>query len=330
MTSTRDYYDVLGVKRTAKADEIKRAYRKLAKQYHPDRNPDDASAEGKFKEVQEAYSTLVDPEKRAQYDQFGAAGVGNWQTTPQGQRVYQWGGGTTVGAEDLEDLFSAFGGGGGHAGAGGHASVFDQFFGGAGRRRRQAPRPGRGRDEERPITLSFEQAIHGATLSLQLESGSNGQTQRLEVKIPPGVDEGRRIRVKGRVPGTYGGPPGDLILRCTIQPHPHFTRRGADIYVDVPLSVTEAALGAKIEVPAIDGRAIVTIPPGTPGGTKLRLSGRGVKKMDGDGRGDQYVVIRIVPPKELTDEQRRLFESLREADSSDPRERCEWNAGASA
>jgi curved DNA-binding protein len=209
--------------------------------------------------------------------------------------------------------------------------VFDQFFGGGGRRRgRPGPVPRRGRDEERTITLSFEQAIHGATLSLRLETGGDQRAQTLEVKVPPGVDEGRKIRVKGRVPGANGGPPGDLILRCMIQPHAYFTRRGFDVYVDVPVSVVEATLGAKVEVPAIDGCTVVTIPPGTPGGSKLRLSGGGVKRMDGDGRGDQYVVIRIVPSKDLDEEQRGLFESLREADSSDPRASCAWNLGASA
>jgi DnaJ-class molecular chaperone len=313
------------VKRDAKVDEIKRAYRKLAKQYHPDRNPGNAAAEAKFKEVQEAYTTLVDPEKRAQYDQFGAAGVGRWQTTPQGQRVYQWGGGSSVRVEDLEDLFSAFGGGGGHA------SVFDQFFGGGGRRHgRAAPRPQRPPDEERTVTLTFDQAIHGTSLSLQLTSGVDRKVQTLEVKIPPGVEEGQKIRVRGRVPGVQGGPAGDLILRCSIQPHPYFTRKGADVYVDVPVSVAEAALGAKIEVPAVDGRAVVTIPPGTQGGAKLRLAGRGVKVAGKNERGDQYVVIRIATPKTLTDEQRRLYEELRNADDQDPREQCAWSAEASA
>ncbi len=323
MSNPRDYYETLGVKRTATTAEIKRAYRRLAKQYHPDRNPGNASAEAKFKEVQEAYRTLVNPDKRAEYDQFGAAGVGRWQTTPQGQRVYQWGGESRVDVEDLEDLFSAFGGGGGHA------SVFDQFFGRAGRRGRSAPTPQRGPDEEREVSLTFDQAIHGATLTVELESGDDSRRQRLEVKIPPGVEEGQKIRVAGRVPGLHGGPPGDLILRCSIQPHPYFTRRGPDLYVEVPVSATEAALGAKIKVPALDGYATVTVPPGTQGGSKLRLAGRGAKNPNTGKRGDQYVIIRIVLPKTLTDEQRRLFEALGEADRSDPRERCAWNVGAS-
>ena len=224
MSDRRDYYEVLGVSRSATEAEIKRAYRSLAKKHHPDRNPGDASAEAKFKEVQRAYSTLSDPQKRAEYDQFGEAGVGQWRTTPQGQKVYQWGGGSTVGAEDLEDLFSAFGGEEA-------PSVFEQFFGGSARRRGRRAPARRAQDEVRDITLSFDQAVHGATISMQLTSGSDSRPQTLEVKIPPGIAEGQKIRLKGRVPGFNGGPPGDLLLRCTIAPHPYFTRSGADIYV---------------------------------------------------------------------------------------------------
>ncbi len=314
----RDFYETLGVTRSATEDEIKRAYRKLAKQYHPDRNPDDAASEAKFKEVQEAHQTLGDPKKRAEYDQFGAAGVGQWQTGPQGQRVYQWAGGSSVGADDLEDLFSAFGGGGQHA------SIFDQFFGGSGGRRSAPPRPQRGRDEEREVSLSFEQAVHGATLTVRL--GGAGGPQELEVKIPPGVSHGQKIRVAGRIPGRHNSPPGDLLLRCTVRPHAYFTRRGDDIYIDVPVSVEEAVLGAKIEVPSLDGRLTVTLPAGTPSGAKMRLAGHGVRKHGSDQRGDEYVVIRIVPPKTLSDEQRRLFERIREQHAFDPRIGSPWNS----
>ncbi len=321
MSDRRDYYEVLGVSRSATEAEIKRAYRSLAKKHHPDRNPGDASAEAKFKEVQRAYSTLSDPKKRAEYDQFGEAGVGQWKTTPQGQKVYQWGGGSTVGAEDLEDLFSAFGGGEA-------PSVFEQFFDGGGRRSGRRAPVRRAEDEVRDITLSFDQAVHGATIALQLTSGRDSHMQTLEVKIPPGVEEGQKIRLKGRVPGLNGGPPGDLLLRCSITPHPYFTRSGADIYVEVPVSIPEAALGAKVEVPSLDGRSTVTLPPGIASGAKLRLKGRGVTKAGGLQRGDQYVVIQIVPPKPLTEEQQRLFEQLRSVDQSNPREHCPWEKGS--
>jgi DnaJ-class molecular chaperone len=314
----RDFYEILGVKRSANDAEIKRAYRTLAKEFHPDRNPNDPSAEAKFKEVQEAYATLSNAEKRAEYDRFGAAGVGHWRTKPGGQQVYQWGGGSAVNVEDLEDLFSAFGGGGEHA------SVFDQFFGrGGGRRRSGRPQPQRGQDAEHEVTLTFDQAIHGTTLSLQLQTGANGQAETIEVKIPPGVDDGQKVRVRGRIPGQHGGPPGDLLLRVRVLPHPYFTRSGDDIYVEVPVSITEAALGAKIDVPSIDGRSTVTLPPGTPCGAKLRLAGRGVKTKG--GVGDQLVTIKIVPPKSLSDEQRGLLEQLRELDRIDPRSDAPWN-----
>lgn len=315
----RDFYQTLGVKRGATDEEIKRAYRKLAKEHHPDRNPDDPSAEKQFKQVQEAYNTLKDKDKRAQYDQFGAAGVGRVATGANGQPVYQWGGNASVPMDDLEDLFSAFGGGGGTSGS---ASVFDQFFGG-GTRRQVRRQPRRASDLHKEVTLSFDQAIHGATIDMRLTHGSGGG-ETLEVKIPPGVCDGQKIRVRGRVPAANGGSPGDLILTCRIQPHPYFRRDGADIYLDLPVSMAEAALGAKIDVPSLDGTTTVTIPPATAGATKLRLAGRGV--VDGKGgRGDLYVVIRIASPTDLTDEQRTLFERLRALDGTDPRANCTWS-----
>lgn len=322
MSKKRDYYEVLGVSRTASEEEIKRAYRKLAKQYHPDRNPDPA-ADAKFKEVQRAYATLSDKEKRQQYDQFGEVGVGEWHTTPQGQKVYQWGGGSTVGVEDLEDLFSAFGARG-QRGRGAGGSIFEQIFGhGRGEWDVSAPPPAA--DEERDITLTFDQAVHGATVSLQLTT-ARGRIEHLEVKVPPGVEEGQRIRLRGRVPGANGGPPGDLLLRCHIRPHPYFTREGLDVYLDVPVSITEATLGAKVEVPTLEGRASVTLPPGTASGTKLRLKGKGIKRGGSGEVGDQYVVVQIVPPAAASAEQRELLERLRETESVSVRAKSPWES----
>ena len=320
MATRRDYYEILGVSRSASHDEIKRAYRALAKKHHPDRNPDDPSAEVKFKEVQQAYSILSDPKKRSEYDRFGEAGVGRWTRSSQGQNVYQWGVGSSVDANDLEDLLSAFGGGE-------RASVFEQFFG---RRQPHGHRrqPRAGANEEVTATLSFEQAIHGTSVTVQVRGPRDADRRELEVKIPPGVEDGQKIRLKGRgQPGTDGGAPGDLFLVCRIQPHPYFTRRGADIYLEVPVSVTEAVLGARIEIPSLDGRATITLPAGTLGGTKLRLQGRGITTRNGTERGDQYAVIKIVPPSPLTAEQREQFERLREYDTADPRAGCMWSKG---
>jgi len=317
----RDYYEILGVKRDASQDEIKRAYRKLAKQYHPDRNPDDASAEEKFKEVQRAYDVLKDAKKRADYDEFGEVGVGQWTTSPHGQRVYQWGSQSSVNVEDLEDLFSAFGGAGPQ-----RPSVFDQFFGGTHRSRPPAPKPRRGADETRTISLTFDQVIHGAVVTVHLSSSQSGRSETLDVRIPPGVDNGQRVRIAGKGhSGRNGGPPGDFYLECSIQPHPYFTRDGADVNVDVPVTPQEAALGAKIDVPSLDGFTTVSLPAGTPSGTKLRLKGRGLVKQNGEGHGDLYVRIAIVPSKDLTEEEKRLYEQLRDQQRSDPRARCPWN-----
>ena len=320
MGKGRDFYNILGVARSASANEIKRAYRRLAKEYHPDRNSDPA-AEAKFKEVQDAYGVLSDAKKREEYDRFGEAAVGHWQTAPGGQRVYEWGGGTRINGEDLEDLFSAFGGG-----AGPKASVFDQFFGGG----RAQPGPQRGADEEHRISLSFDQVVHGAVIGVAIESRGGNRKETLDVKIPPGVEDGQRIRLAGKGhPGRHGGQPGDFFLVCRVPKHAYFRREGPDLYVDVPVSITEAALGASIEVPAVDGRTTVKLPPGTPSGAKLRLGGRGLQKRGGNGRGDAYVVIKIVPPVTLTDAQQALITQLNDTKLPDPREACPWNREAS-
>lgn len=316
MSTSRDYYDVLGVKKNASTDEIKRAYRKLAKKYHPDRNPDDPDAEAKFKEVLEASSVLGDSEKRALFDEHGRAGVGNWNTSTNGQEVYEWGGGSTIRAEELEELFAAFGGGGGR---GGH--VFDGLFG-RGHARQPKPAPRRGADEEHSITLTFEQAVSGCTVTVSLRDKRTGRTEKLNVKIPPGISNGQKIRLRGKAqPGSNGGPPGDRLIIVSITPHRFFRRIDNDIFIDVPLSITEATLGTKVEVPSLAGIATVTIPAGTPSGTKLRLRGKGVAD-----RGDLYVVVQIVPQKSLTNQQRDCLERFRELEEFNPREATEWRS----
>ncbi len=332
----RDYYDILGLPRTASADDIKRAYRKLAKKYHPDRNPQDKTAESRFKEVQTAYEVLHDPQKRQQYDTFGQAGPEagqpGWRSAPSGEHVYTWrsGGGPDIPVENLEDLFQVFAGG---AGPGGNrGSVFEQFFregprAGRRQRRRSAPQPAEepGRDLEHPVSLTFDQAIHGTTLDLRVSEGQGGNSQTVSVKIPPGVADGQRIRVRGQ--GHRGGPvssPGDLYIVCRVEPHRYFRRAGNDIYLDLPVSLTEAALGAKIEIPTLDGRTVLTVPPGTPSGAKLRLKERGVKPPGKQPRGDLYALVRIVPPRSLTARQRELLEELRASGDETPRSGVGW------
>lgn len=315
VTKDHDYYNTLGVARSATEDEIKRAYRKLAKKHHPDRNPDNPSAEAKFKEVQQAYGILSDSKKREEYDQFGEAGVGQWATQKGGQRVYQWGGNSTINSDDLEELLSAFGGGGGR----GHASIFEDLFGQAGQRGVPRRASQRGADEEHPVSLTFEQAIHGTTLSLEIRSPQTGKSEKIDVKIPAGVDQGQKIRIRGKgQPGVAGGARGDLLLICSIGSHERFTRNGSDIETDVSVAVWDAVLGAKIEVPTLEGPVTMTLPAGTPSGSRLRLRGRGITRHGANGgRGDQFVRIQIQPPKELTPEQRNLYEQLRKLENGE-------------
>jgi len=316
----KDYYETLGVARSATADEIKRAYRRLAKQYHPDRNAGNREAERKFKEVQAAYDVLKDPEKKSQYDRFGPAAVGNWRTDPaSGQRVYTWSsGGPHINVDDLEDLFSAFGG----VGRGGR-SPFDDLFGDrahAGRPRRTAPTPGQ--DLEHRVSISFDEAVRGTTVEFDLSSRQNGRPQRqtLTVRIPAGVEDGQRIRVKGKgQPSPDGGPPGDLYLAVSVRPHPYLRRLGKDLYLDLPLTITEASLGARIDVPTLDGEVTLTIPPGTGSGAKLRLTGRGIKPARGPA-GDLYAVVRIAAVKNATERQVQLLKELAESSLENPRQ----------
>lgn len=320
--STRDLYEILGVSRTASDEEIKRAYRRLAKQFHPDRNANNPESEEKFKEVQHAYSVLRDKEKRAQYDRYGEVGVGDFRTDPSGEKVYTWGSGSKVNVEDLEDLFSAFEGRGGP-----FESIFGRVGGARNRSRRKArPQPRQGADRKRRLNLGFEQAVQGVAIEVDVNPRSNGgKRETLEVRIPPGVEDGQQIRVPGKgEPGESGGPPGDLFLICTVRPHAYFRRQGRDIYLDLPVSFAEAALGAKIDVPTMNGQVTLNVPPGTSSGAKLRLKGRGVPADGSHSAGDQYAVVKVVAPEKLSDEQKELLEKLAETLSDDPRAKVEW------
>ena len=323
----RDYYDILGVPRDAGDDQIKRAYRKLAKQYHPDQNKGKKETEAKFKEVQEAYDVLSDKDKRARFDQFGRAGVDPHFSPHAGGGGYGGysgggypggnpfaGGGQSV-EFNVEDLGDLFGGGGGRGGP----SIFDQFFRGrGGAAEAEQPRHSASRDIEHTIQLTFDQAIHGTTLDLEI-SGARGKRERVNVKVPPGIRDGQRIRLAGKgSPASGRRPAGDLYIVCKIGEHPYFRRENDDIYLDVPVTFGEAGLGAKIDLPTLDGIRTVTIPPGTTSGARLRLAGLGVTRKDGS-RGDHYALIKIVAPPKLNDEQRQLLERFAQATPQTPR-----------
>ncbi|MGE5599781.1 MAG: DnaJ C-terminal domain-containing protein [Bacteroidota bacterium] len=309
----RDYYETLGVPRTASEDEIKKAYRRLARKLHPDVNKDDPRAEEKFKEINEAYTVLSDPEKRRRYDQLGA----HWQdgadfTPPPGWQTYQ------VNMEDLGDLGDLFGD------LGGFSDFFATLFGAAGRR---GPRAGgtragfavKGRDTEAEISLSLKEAHLGVKRLITLDDAT-GRRRQLEVNIPRGVREGTTIRLAGQgAPGAGGGPPGDLHLKVRLLPDRVFSPAGGDdLQLELPLAPHEAVLGAKVRVPTLDGAVEMTIPPGSQAGQRLRLRGQGLSRRDG-GRGDLYVRLRIVTPPQPTAEERELYARLASISRFDPR-----------
>lgn len=334
----RDYYEVMGVLRGATDDEIRTAFRRRARQYHPDLNPGDKQAEQKFKELGEANEVLSDPEKRKRYDRFGHEGLRAGAQPgqgpgrgpgPQGYR-YTWSG---EGSPFDDAAFEAFGGGGG-PGGGDTASVFEEIFsrlGGQGGRRggRGGRRASRGQDFQTELNLTFEQSVHGGETAILTERPAPDgsiRPERLTVHIPSGVEDGQRLRLRGKgAPGPGGGPAGDLYLTVHVQPHAYFRREGRDVYLDLPIGVAEAALGTKVDVPTVRGRGTVRIPPGTASGAKLRLKGQGIPDARGGAAGDQYCVIRIVPPKTLTDSQKALYEQLRTAETENPRAGLPWN-----
>lgn len=327
----RDYYQILDVPRTASDEEIKKAYRRLARKLHPDVNKA-ADAAKKFSEVQEAYDVLSDAQKRKLYDQFGHAGVGAAGKGP---------GGGPGG-------FGGFGGGQRHTTYGGPGgfnfrpedfsnqnvdieTIFEQFFGGgrsggpgkAGRRGRAQAQPNAGEDLAQDVTISFDRAVKGGTLTLRL-TDALGEAQTIEVKIPRGVADGAKLRIRGKGhPSHNGGPAGDLILTVRVGEHPHYRRQGLDLYVEVPISVDEAVFGATVAVPTpMDAKVNLKIPPGSTGGRKLRLRGAGIENSQGD-KGDLYAVLQVAIPRDLTDDQRRLFEGLR-GKLPDPRKGLGW------
>jgi DnaJ-class molecular chaperone len=315
----RDYYDVLGVPRSAAEKEIRQAYRKLARQYHPDLNPNDKQAEAKFKEIGQAYEVLSDADKRKQYDRWGhdfekfeqarkagagsgaAGGAGPFGSGPFGSGSYTWtsssgfgGAGRSTGTIDDEDL----------------GSLFEQILGGVGRGAGRRSGPSRGEDYDHPVSLTLDEAYAGATRLIQITPAS-GAPQTIEAKIPPGVSDGQRVRIAGKGgPGVNGGPPGDLFLVVSVRPHPRFTRQGDDLVVPVDVPLYTAVLGGEVLVPTLKGsRLALKIGPETENGQRIRLSGQGMPR-SGGGNGDLYAEVRVVMPTRLSDRERQLFQEL--------------------
>ena len=348
-TTKQDYYELLGVSRKAAQKEIRQAYRKLARKYHPDLNPGDKSSEEKFKQVQEAYDVLSDSKKRQMYDQFGFE-------TP--------GAGGMPGAGDAEGVHFDFGGfdfGGGGGGAGpSFRDLFSQYFRGGGAAAEAPSHAEPGTSLEYQIEISFWEAVRGTVKKITISRldactdchgtgmvgqpqactacggsgrirnicrlcGGDGRVRRadtIEIRIPAGVQTGSRVRVPGRGnAGTFGEPPGDLYIITDVQPHPFFDRRGDDIYITVPITVTEAALGAKIEVPTIDGPSRpLRVPPGTNSGQKLRLREKGVPSVRTPGqRGDEYIELQVVVPKPVDERVKELLRELEKIAPENPR-----------
>ena len=317
----KDYYGVLGISRDASEQEIKQAYRKLARKHHPDMNRDDESAEERFKEVNEAYEVLSDPEKRKMYDQFGSEwktwqqqGGGNaddfWQQWGAGQQPgapggtrYTWSTGGE-GADVFSDFFQQLFGMGGRGGYGPqYRGDFEDLFGG----RRGQPQQRRGRDYEQPVQITLEEAYNGTQRLFQIGD------QRIEVSIPAGARSGTRVRVAGKgAPGVGGGPSGDLFLVIDVAPHPLFRREGERLETTAQASLYTALLGGEIQVPLPDGRAVVlTSPAETQNGTRFRLRGKGMPVLGRpQERGDLFAVVEVVLPQSLSDKERELFIEL--------------------
>lgn len=386
MPTVKDYYQALGVKREASTDDIRKAYRRLARKHHPDLNPGDKASEDRFKEVQEAYDILSDSKKRKMYDQYGFYSE---QGFPGAGAQQPGGAGFGFGGFDFSEAFGGAGAGAGaQGGYGGFSDIFNQFFGkrgpsqGAG-----GPEPEKGSDLEYSLSIGFWESIHGAQVRLNIHrldqcqqcrgtgasggastacpqcAGSGNVTQMagamrfsltcprcggtgrlrnkcgeclgegrkavnesVEVRIPAGASAGARLRVAGKGnAGTMGAPSGDLYITVRVEPHPFFKREGDDVLIKVPVTVTEAGLGAKIEVPTVDGRALLKIPQGTQNGQKFRLREKGVFNSRKNTRGDQIVEISIQAPDVRDERTRDLLKKLAQVDNRDPRAEL-WSA----
>jgi len=308
----KDYYEILGVSRSATEKDLKAAYRKLARKYHPDVNPGDKNAEEKFKEISAAFAVLSDPDKRAKYDRGGHAAF------EPGFDPFQ---GTTI---DFQDL-----------GLGNLSDIFE-LFGGGGRRGRGVRHAAPGEDLQLEMSLPFGSAIHGTTVEVAIPraitcptcagrgrlangapcracrgAGRVSQNETVKVRIPAGIDDGERVRIAGKGnDGAGGGPPGDAYVHIRVEPHPMFRREGPDLVCDVPVGMVKATLGGDVDVPTLEGHATIKLPAGTRGGQRFRLKGRGVTARAGHPAGHLYAIVQIVTPKDLDPRSREVLEEF--------------------
>ena len=315
-----DYYSVLGVSKGADAEEIKKAYRKLAASLHPDKRPGDRSAESKFKKVNQAYQVLSDPKKRALYDEFGEQGLSEGFNAERARNYRQWSnmgagrggraGGSRGGVFEVEDLF-----GRGAAGGGLGDMLGDLFSRARGSRAGAPAAQARGGDVESELTIDFASAVNGTTVSLMIE----GAGEPVQVRIPPGAVEGSRLRIKGQgAPSPFGGPPGDLLLTIHVTPHAHFRLEGDDLHLDLPITIGEAYRGAKVKVPTPRGLVTLTVPAGAQSGRRMRLRGKGVAR-PGKPAGDLYVRFEIRIPTGSDPGVRKAVDALEEHMTDDIR-----------
>ena len=318
-TMAQDYYKVLNVSKTASADEIQKAYRTLARKYHPDLNPDDKTAQQKFKEIQHAYDVLSDTEKRKQYDQFGA----DFERMGPGGNPFHGGGG-----QGFEEVFGR-GGPGGFQFEGDIGDLFRQFTGGGGGRgRRAAPQPSKGGDLQAQLTVPFNTAVIGGKASIPIQR--RGKVESIQITIPPGVESGKKMRLRGQgEPSPNGGPPGDLLVTLTVASHPFFKRVGKNLELRLPITVGEAVFGAAVDVPTPNGKVSLKIPPGSNSGKRLRIKQQGVLSPTG-APGDLFVELQVKIPEQLTatdalgEDARKAVESLERLYGESPRGNIIW------
>ncbi len=330
-----DYYKTLGIRRGASQAEIQKAYRELARKYHPDLNPDDEQATQKFQEVQKAFEVLNDSEKREMYDRYGSGFESMGKSGPRGGGPWTTGSGPEFSFEDLDlgQFFQQGFGGAGQGGAGlggaglggGFGDIFSQFRQGAGaqqtRKRGSARR--RGADVHHELPVPFTTAINGDEVQITVQR-ETGKTERISVKIPPGIEDGQKIRIRGQgEKAPRRGTPGDILITIRVAPHPSFQRRGNQLSVRVPVTLAEAALGAKIDVPTPKGVVTLSVPPGTSSGTKLRVKGHGVASANGPA-GDLLAEMQIVLPDELDDADRKILQELDQRHLQNPRANLSW------